>query len=235
MNKIYVIFLALCCMTTTTLLAQGGENISVHDFSNRLKKENRTNINLIDVRTPGEFNSGHLKQAANIDYNDRKFLMEVRSLDKNKPTYIYCRSGGRSAGAMEKMKAEGFTKIYNMEGGIKAWNAAHLPLSAPEGYSESGLSMKEFKKMVNQDVPVLVDFTASWCGPCKIMKPSVKKLAKTYPKDIKVIYIDVDQNKELVNEIGIQAMPTLHLYKKGRLSRKKVGLLSYQELKRFIR
>lgn len=232
MNKIYFLLLAFISFSTT-LFAQEGKDISVNDFYKNISASN-IDFQLVDVRTPGEFNSGHLKNADNIDYNDRRFLTEINTLDKTKPTYIYCRSGGRSAGAMKDMLALGFTEVYNMTGGIKAWNGAKLPTTASLS-SLSGMTMEEFEKLTNQDIPVLIDFTATWCGPCKMMKPSLVKLGDTYPEKIKVIYIDVDQNKELVNEIGIRAMPTLHLYKKGKRIKEKVGLISYEELKRFIR
>lgn len=232
MNKIYFLLLAFLSFNSS-IFAQQGENITTKEFYKNIS-ESKSDVQLVDVRTPGEFNSGHLKNAYNIDYNDRRFLTEINTLDKNKPTYVYCRSGARSAGAMEDMIGLGFTQVYNMTGGIKAWKVAKLPTTASLS-SLSGMTMDEFEKLTNQDTPVLIDFTATWCGPCKMMKPSIVKLGKTYPEKVKVIYIDVDQNKDLVNEIGIRAMPTLHFYKKGTLVREQVGLISYAELKRFIR
>lgn len=233
MNKIYLSILAILTLLSFNAFAQDGKDLNAKEFSIKIKN-NLQNIQLVDVRTPGEFNSGHIKNAENIDFNDRRFLREVSSLNKNKPTYIYCRSGGRSASAMQAMLVAGFSQVYNLNGGIKAWKAAKLPITGSTG-SQAGLTMDEFKNMVNKETPVLVDFTATWCGPCKLMKPDLVRLTKNYSHDVKVIYIDVDQNKDLVNEIGIKAMPTLHLYKKGRLVRKQVGMQSYAQLKRFIR
>lgn len=76
---------------------------------------------LIDVRTPEEFFEGHLKNAQNICVSEDDFEDKIRLLDKSKPVYIYCRSGARSADAANKLEEMGFTKIYDMQGGIQLW------------------------------------------------------------------------------------------------------------------
>ncbi len=233
MNKIFLAFLTAFTFFGSNAFSQGGENISPTEFSQQIMAH-ANDIQIIDVRTPGEFNGGHLKNAENIDYNDRKFKMEVATLDKNKPTYIYCLSGGRSNQAMQLMLSAGFTKVYNMKGGIMAWRKAKLPVEGDMS-AKAGLSMDEFMNLVNQDVPVLVDFNATWCGPCRVLKPRVAQLAKANPNNLKVLYIDVDQNKALSDELGIRAIPLLHLYKNGKLKRVKNEAISYKELERFIR
>ena len=84
--------------------------------------ENMGDIQLVDVRTPKEFSEGHLKNAVNIDFFDASFMEDMGKLDKNKELYIYCRSGNRSGKASKKLKAAGFTKVYDLEGGIIKWN-----------------------------------------------------------------------------------------------------------------
>ncbi|WP_240507497.1 rhodanese-like domain-containing protein [Winogradskyella aurantia] len=76
---------------------------------------------LIDVRTPEEFEEGHILNAQNIDFSSPTFDEEVNKLDKSRPVILYCRSGGRSAKCAEKMKEAGFKKIYDLEGGISKW------------------------------------------------------------------------------------------------------------------
>jgi len=84
-------------------------------------------IQLIDVRTPEEYAEGHLEKAMNINYYDDAFMSDMISkLDKSKPIYIYCKSGGRSGKASKKLKAEGFTKVYDLEGGIINWNKNNM-------------------------------------------------------------------------------------------------------------
>lgn len=84
-------------------------------------------IQLIDVRTPEEFDEGHLDKALNINYYDDAFMSDMISkLDKSKPIYIYCKSGGRSGKASKKLKKQGFTKVYDLEGGIINWNKNNM-------------------------------------------------------------------------------------------------------------
>jgi phage shock protein E len=71
---------------------------------------------ILDVRTPGEFQSGHLKNARNLDYLGGQFAQALVKLDKNKAYYLYCASGGRSGSAASQMAAAGFTKVYNLGG-----------------------------------------------------------------------------------------------------------------------
>ena len=98
--------------------------ISPSDLNNVNK-----DILLIDVRTPQEFASGHLENAVNINYFDSDFTAQLKTLDKNKTVYLYCKSGRRSANAAEKLEDMGFVKIYDLEGGILNWQAKGLALS----------------------------------------------------------------------------------------------------------
>ena len=76
---------------------------------------------LIDVRTPAEFMTGHLKNSINIDYKGDSFEAEINSIEKFKPVFIYCQSGIRSKGAAAKMKKLGFTEIYILLSGMDEW------------------------------------------------------------------------------------------------------------------
>ncbi|NMH87899.1 rhodanese-like domain-containing protein [Flavivirga algicola] len=81
-------------------------------------------IQFIDVRTPKEFDKGHIKGAQNIDYLSGRFNSEVEKLDKTKPVILYCRSGKRSAKSSKKLLNAGFAEIYDLEGGIIKWKEA---------------------------------------------------------------------------------------------------------------
>lgn len=89
---------------------------------------NNSKVQLVDVRTPSEFNTGHINKALNINYYDRDFSQQISKLDKSKPIYVYCRSGVRSKYSSDILKKLGFKKIYNLKGGILSWSAQNLPL-----------------------------------------------------------------------------------------------------------
>lgn len=81
------------------------------------------NIQLVDVRTATEFKQGAIKKAKNIDVLSSSFLSKVNKLDKNKPVYLYCRSGNRSQKALKILKKNGFKEIYDLEGGYINWKS----------------------------------------------------------------------------------------------------------------
>ena len=81
---------------------------------------------LVDVRTKDEFAVSHLKDAQNICVTDNDFKQKVAYLDRNKPVYVYCKKGGRSAQASKILKQMGFTKIFDLQGGITNWEQQQL-------------------------------------------------------------------------------------------------------------
>lgn len=79
-------------------------------------------VQLVDVRTPEEFDKGHIENAININFRNKEvFERSFSKLNKNKPVYVYCRSGARSQGAARRLVEMGFSKIYDLEGGYMAW------------------------------------------------------------------------------------------------------------------
>ena len=176
------------------------------------------NNQIIDVRTEGEFMEEHLHNAININFNGNDFEANIKKLDKTKPTFIYCLSGGRSGSAMEIFAKNGFKQVYNMQGGILQWKGDQLPLTgAEENPSWKGMSKEEFEKITNGDIPVLIDFNATWCGPCKKLKPILAEIEKEYTGKIKVVAIDVDENKSLAESMKVTNIPLLIYYKKGKV------------------
>lgn len=97
-----------------------GKNVSAKEFKALIEKQDGT---ILDVRTPEEVVSGKIKGALNIDYY-ADFNTAISQLNKTKPVYIYCASGGRSSQAMQDLNTSGFKEVYNLSGGIGAWRAA---------------------------------------------------------------------------------------------------------------
>ena len=90
------------------------------------------------------------------------------------------------------------------------------------------------EEVVNSDVPVLVDFWAEWCGPCKMIAPILDEIAKEYGEKLKICKIDVDSNPEIAPKFGIRGIPTLIMFKDGNAESTKVGAVSKSQLVEFV-
>jgi thioredoxin 1 len=87
-----------------------------------------------------------------------------------------------------------------------------------------------FTEVINDGKPVLVDFSAEWCGPCKAMAPVLKDVAKSLQDKARIIKIDVDKNRGLSQKLGIRGVPTFIIYKEGKVLWRKSGMQSAQTL-----
>ena len=94
--------------------------------------------------------------------------------------------------------------------------------------------MANFQEIINAETPVLIDFSAEWCGPCKMIAPILDDLAEQYAGKLKIAKVDVDANKEVPGKFGIRGIPTLILFKNGEPAATKVGALSKAQLVEFI-
>ena len=99
-------------------------NLDVSQFAEKITDKN---VIVLDVRTPEEFNEGHIENAVNINFMSDDFDANVANLDKEKPVMVYCKAGGRSAKAAARLKELGFTTITDLEGGISNWTSENKP------------------------------------------------------------------------------------------------------------
>jgi thioredoxin 1 len=200
-----------------------------------------TDEQLVDVRTPQEFAEGKLKDAINIDYNDAAFQqVSLAKLTINKPVMVYCFAGTRSKEAADFLRAKGY-KVYELAGGIQKWKKENKPVETEqmtaEGSKESKdgvISLADFNKKISGDKPVLVDFSAVWCMPCKRMKPTIDKIATEMAAKVEVLMVDVDKSPEVTAAYKIEAMPTLMLFRQSKMVWEKIGETQEDEIKSAI-
>jgi phage shock protein E len=114
MKTVFSILLLVCiCMLNYSVQAQ--ENLAPKAFVQKLKTT--PNAQLLDVRTPNEWNAGKITSSKCVNFMDADFKQQVEKLDKNKPVFVYCAAGGRSTKASQVLKEAGFKLIYNLQGG----------------------------------------------------------------------------------------------------------------------
>ena len=123
-NWIKITAIVLAFFVSPIILSQspGFHDVKVAEFE-KLAKAGKGVI--LDVRTPKEYAEGHVNGSVNMNYFDKGFKDQVLKLDKDKPVYVYCHSGGRSSKARNIMRSQGFTTIYNLTGGYAAWKNLH--------------------------------------------------------------------------------------------------------------
>ncbi len=125
MKRLFAVLIA-SVFTLTACGATGAvTTMNVPDFA---KKVSNKSIVLLDVRTPAEFASGHISGATNIDFESGTFESDIQKLDKSKSYAVYCRSGNRSGQATSLMAKDGFSTVFNLEGGLINWQSAGYPV-----------------------------------------------------------------------------------------------------------
>ncbi len=230
MKKYFFILLtALTLYVTSCGNAQSSKtNLNAVEFSDKIKE--MPNAPLIDVRTPEEFSKGHLQNALNINWNGGDFQSQISKLDKTKPVFVYCLSGGRSGSAASQMRSDGFQQVFELNGGIMKWRAANLPETVNTITTSTGLTLQQFQAQIKSDKIYLVDFYADWCAPCKKMQPYLNEISKEMANKVVVLRINADDNKQLCKDLAIDALPVLHVYKNTAKTWSNVGFIEKAEV-----
>jgi thioredoxin 1 len=101
----------------------------------------------------------------------------------------------------------------------------------PFFYSETkSLIMSEFSQLIQGPTPVLVDFFATWCGPCKMMSPILEQVKNKVGDQVKIVKVDVDKNPAIAQQLKVRGVPTLVLFRQGSLLWRQSGVVSEQQL-----
>lgn len=93
---------------------------------------------------------------------------------------------------------------------------------------------ESFSDIINGDVPVLVDFFAEWCGPCKLMKPVLEEVRRDMGDKVRILKVDIDKSPAAANAFNVQSVPTLMLFKKGKGLWRQSGVLQASQLEKII-
>lgn len=214
MNIKFLSLFATILISVSCNSQNAGQVLSPAAFSQKIS--NTPDAVILDVRTPEEFAGGFIANAVNIDYNGADFKEAIAKLDKNKTYLVYCLSGKRSASAAAYMRSNGFKNVINLEGGILAWQGNNLPLTTTSAPVADKISFDAYTQMITSDTMVLVDYYAPWCAPCIKMKPMLEEISKEYADKIKVIRLDINENKELAKKLNIVEIPILKIFVKGK-------------------
>lgn len=232
MNRLKCLFFVALIALATRGFAQ--TPLSVEDFDKKLTATPEGQ--LLDVRTAAEYGQGYLAKSVNMDVKDPVFVQKLATLDKDKPVFVYCLSGGRSAQAAKLLVQNGFKEVYEMQGGYLKWSAANMPFEkdANAAVVAAGMSQEEFQKVIASAQPVLIDFYAKWCAPCKQMMPVLEKLTTEYAGKATIKTINYDENKALAQSLQVDEIPVFLLYKNGKLLWRGMGLMPEKEFREVI-
>jgi thioredoxin 1 len=233
MNKYGLILVLAGILGACNTSGNGGSQttggfLSVQEFNAKIAAN--AGITLVDVRTPEEYQNGHLANAHNIDWNSNSFENKVDGFEREKPIMVYCLSGARSASAAEKMRSLGFKQVYEMDGGMMKWRAAGLPETTDQLTKPTGMSRQQFDELLNSDKLVLVDFYADWCAPCKKMAPYLEEIKTEMADKVTLVRINTDDNQALAQQLNIEGLPTVLLFKNKTLVWQNVGYIGKEEV-----
>ena len=126
MHKFSLYLALLCSLLLTACETEAQTKLTPDAYQSALQATQ--NVQLVDVRTPDEYRSGHINGAVNINYYDADFAQQITRLDKEKPLMVYCAVGGRSGKAAAKLTEMGFKNVTDLIGGMNAWKAASKPV-----------------------------------------------------------------------------------------------------------
>ena len=202
------------------------QKVSPTAFENGIHSES---VQVLDVRTTGEFYSGHIKNSLLADWNDKdQFNSRVQYIDKDRPVYIYCLAGGRSAAAADWMRKNGYTNVVELLGGINAWKKAEKPLEGTG--TEKQMTIEEYWSSISKDKTTLVDFGAKWCPPCVKMEPLLAELQAAKNLNFLLVKVDVGIHTDVMNALKIEPIPFFIVYKNGKETWRKQGTVTKEEL-----
>jgi len=229
MKKVFPGFLIVLSFSC---LAQPGKKVLTTDEFE--KAINTMDAQVLDVRTVEEYKNSHIKNTMHADWlNKDQFNERISFIDKNKPVYIYCLSGVRSAAAAEWMRKNGFEEVLELQNGLNGWKKENKPVE--RGGNEKQMNITEYNELLKSDSVTLVDFGAKWCPPCVKMEPVLKDLKNDKTVSYRFIKVDAGIHTDIQKTLNIEALPVFIIYKNGKEVWRKQGLVTKNEFIKQLR
>ncbi|QNL50407.1 sulfurtransferase [Olivibacter sp. SDN3] len=195
------------------------------DFEQKLEAQ-AGEAQILDARSYEEYQQNHVKGAVNV-VDEEQLSAVVKQLNKEKPVFVYSIGNGRSGKLAVLLQELGFGEVYEFPGGLSKWIGKGKPV---ESTVDEGLSLADFQEQVKADQLVLVDVGSRYCGGCQKLKPVVAEVVSEHSDVFKLVDIEAYDNKQLIKELAVEALPTLILYKENEVVWKKTGLSSKEEI-----
>ncbi|MCK9481400.1 MAG: thioredoxin domain-containing protein [Bacteroidia bacterium] len=216
--------------TTSTPTQKFIKNVDAQTFKQLIEQEEGI---ILDVRTPEEVVSGQIPNASTINLYDADFAQKINLMQKDKIIFVYCRSGARSAQAAQTLSQNGFDRVYNLQGGIMAWQNQGFALTTPTAKPDpniKSMTLDDFNVLIKTDKPVLIDFHTVWCSPCVKMAPIIDQIEDEFGTKAVVKRIDVDKSKDVGKAYNITGVPVFIIFKNGKQVWKHNGMISKDDL-----
>ena len=221
-----LIFLLLSIMLLSCTAPAQNEDVGASAFQ---QLATMPGVQILDVRTSGEYQDGHIKNALQADWLEQdQFKDRVQYLDKTKPVLVYCASGGRSGKAAQWLAQNGFQKIENLKGGFTQWKLENKPVESNTNVTQ--ITQQEYNSYINSAGVVLVDFGAEWCAPCRKMIPVIDQVQGELKDKFKLVKIDGGININVMQQVNVAALPTFIVYKNGKEIWRRQGIAEKDEL-----
>lgn len=232
MKNILILLFASISIISCSQKKQETQNISVLEFKNS-KTENAI---ILDVRTEEEISQGQIEGAGSLDFYSSSFENSLSLIQKEKEVFVYCQSGGRSKKAAKLLAQMGQFKVYNVEGGIRAWkeNGFELtPAVINNGNTNLEVSQDSLNNIIAQNQTTFISFQTKWCAPCRKMDPVIAKLKEANP-EVAFIKIDMDKNDALAKQFQVKSIPTFFVYKNQKESWSATGVQESEVLQKLL-
>lgn len=211
--------------------AQSFTNVTATEFKTLIEKNNGI---IGDIRTPAEFERGHIAGAKLFNSQDPNIGNALLALPKTKPIYLYCYSGARSRQIATFLANNGYTQVYNLQRGLIDWNGMGYTLKTPTAANNNSephaYSIQKHNQLLAQNKLLFVDYYAPWCAPCKQMMPMIDELTKQYKGKIVIEKVNTDASKEIMQQLAIKGVPYFVLYNNGKPVFTHYGIISKEAL-----